>query len=79
MLEDDFDNVVIPSRPISTSGMVFTATQCPKCGKDSVFPTTVIIEVDGRKYGPVAMKCNKCGWQTPKEEIEQWVRKYMME
>jgi ribosomal protein L40E len=75
-LEDDFDNIVIPSRPF-VSGMVFSATKCPKCGEDSALPTTAIIKLDGKMYGPPALKCRRCGWQTPREELEQWTKKNM--
>ena len=60
------------------AGYCVTAMDCPKCGKSAVFPTTVIIEVDGEKYGPLAMKCNACGWTTPRDELEKHVRENVM-
>jgi hypothetical protein len=37
----------------------------------AVFPTSVIMEIDGKPAGPMTVKCSDCGWMPAKEDIER--------
>lgn len=62
--------------------LLIAAQKCPKCGSLALFPKSeIIIDIsDGKKYGPIVMACNDCGYkpESDKEALARF-KKYLME
>lgn len=52
---------------------LFVGTKCPKCKKNTLFPSSKTMEIDGEICGPLTSKCSSCGWEPSDEEvIKRW-------